>query len=160
MLRDRLRRLLRLGHATAPAAAAAEDAEPTEAAIEVLLVSADLQLTDCLTRIAAAEGWQLTAAASATAGLGSLPARDGVVAIVDRDLPRADWREDLPRLAARPEVAAVLLASAVADDYLWQEVSRYQGHDVLPKPLRAEEVVRAVRFARSWGSAISGRSPL
>jgi FixJ family two-component response regulator len=48
----------------------------------------------------------------------------------------------------------VILVSGVRDDYLWQEVIRRGGYDVLPKPLRADSVARIVKLALSyWKSA-------
>jgi FixJ family two-component response regulator len=41
----------------------------------------------------------------------------------------------------------------VVDTYLWNEVVRTGGFDVLSKPLREDDVVRAVRLAFSyWNS--------
>jgi DNA-binding NarL/FixJ family response regulator len=154
-----LRRLWRFTHQKRPVAAA-EPPPDVAGPIQVVLVSADPLLGRALTAIATANDWLSSQVDSAAEAVQSLPTAGGVVVIVDRDLPRSDWRADLAKLAARPEVSATLLASAVADDYLWQEVSRYQGHDVLPKPFRSAEVVRAVRFARSWGAAVSGRKPV
>jgi DNA-binding response OmpR family regulator len=158
MLKNRLRRLLRRAPSAGPPARSAIQPHLEEQAISVLLLSADRVLAESLARIAAVHDWHLTTAPSAGEGRRSLRRAGGVVAIIDRDLPRSDWRDVMPSLAKLPEVAAVLLASGVADDYLWQEVSRFHGHDVLPKPFRVEEVVRAVRFARSWGDAIAGRT--
>jgi len=48
----------------------------------------------------------------------------------------------------------VLLVSRVVDDYLWNEVVRRGGYDVLSKPLREEEVARAIKLAWAyWNSA-------
>jgi FixJ family two-component response regulator len=59
-------------------------------------------------------------------------------------------------LASAPQRPSVILTSRVVDDYLWQEVIRYGGYDVLSKPLREEDVVRSVRLAWSyWNSAIT-----
>jgi hypothetical protein len=44
--------------------------------------------------------------------------------------------------------------SGVADDYLRQELTRRNGYDVLPKPLRADNVSRVIELALSyWTSA-------
>jgi hypothetical protein len=46
------------------------------------------------------------------------------------------------------------LASRVADDYLWQELIRCGGHDLLAKPFRAEDAARALKLAASfWTNA-------
>jgi len=47
-----------------------------------------------------------------------------------------------------------MLISRVADDNLWNEVVCNGGYDVLRKPLRQPDVLRAVKFAWSyWNSA-------
>lgn len=43
-----------------------------------------------------------------------------------------------------------MLISPVADDYLWNEVVSNGGYDVLAKPLRQQDVLRAVKFAWSY----------
>jgi FixJ family two-component response regulator len=76
------------------------------------------------------------------------------VILCDRDLPGNGWRATVEDLASSPHRACVILVSAVVDTYLWNEVVRTGGFDVLSKPLREDEVVRAVRLAWSyWNSA-------
>jgi CheY-like chemotaxis protein len=72
------------------------------------------------------------------------------VIICDRDLPGTEWRKVMRILASAPQRPSVILTSRVVDDYLWQEVIRYGGYDVLSKPLREEDVVRSVRLAWSY----------
>jgi len=77
------------------------------------------------------------------------------VILCDRDLPGAEWRDVMQILASAPQHPSVILTSRVVDDYLWQEVIHNGGYDVLPKPLREEDVVRSVRLAWSyWSSAM------
>ena len=76
------------------------------------------------------------------------------VILFDRDWPATEWRAAVRSLAASPHRACVILMSGVADDYLRQELIRRNGYDVLPKPLRAENVSRVIRLALSyWSSA-------
>jgi len=83
--------------------------------------------------------------------------RDKVAAPVilcDRDLPSSGWRAAVEGLASSPHRACVILVSAVVDTYLWNEVARIGGFDVLSKPLREADVARAVRLAWSyWNNA-------
>jgi FixJ family two-component response regulator len=71
------------------------------------------------------------------------------VIIWDRDLP-CDWRDVVHKLAALPQRPCVLLLSRVVDDYLWNEVVRVGGYDVLSKPLKKVEALRVVRLAWSY----------
>lgn len=122
------------------------------APIEVLAITGDAAQREALARIAEEFGWRLRLTASSREAEAALPARGGAVVIFDRDLPGEDWRLVLPRLARLPQAGCVLLASPVADDYLWQEVIRHHGHDVLPKPFQAAVVARIVS-AWTWRGA-------
>jgi CheY-like chemotaxis protein len=76
------------------------------------------------------------------------------VVLCDRDLPGKGWRGTVEDLASSPHHVCIILVSEVVDTYLWNEVVRTGGFDVLSKPLREEDVVRAVRLAWSyWNSA-------
>ena len=76
------------------------------------------------------------------------------VILLDRDWPETEWRAAVARLTASPHHACVILVSRVSDAYLWQELIRRGGYDVLPKPLRADNVERTVKLALSyWNSA-------
>ncbi len=76
------------------------------------------------------------------------------VIFCDRDLPGRGWRETVEDLAASPHRACIILVSKVVDTYLWNEVVRRGGYDVVSKPLREDDVVRAVKWAWSyWSSA-------
>ena len=82
------------------------------------------------------------------------------IVLFDRDWPGAEWRTAVAILAALPHRACVILMSGVADDYLWQELIRTGGYDVLPKPLRPDNVVRVVKLALSyWNSALKPAIP-
>lgn len=76
------------------------------------------------------------------------------VVLFDRDWPGIEWRTAVANLAALPHRACVILMSGVADGYLRQELIRTGGYDVLPKPLRPDNVTRVVKLALSyWNSA-------
>jgi FixJ family two-component response regulator len=76
------------------------------------------------------------------------------VILFDRDWPGTEWRSDVRSLAASPHRACVILMSGVADGYLREELIRRNGYDVLPKPLRADNVSRVIKLALSyWTSA-------
>jgi DNA-binding NtrC family response regulator len=76
------------------------------------------------------------------------------VILYDRDWPNAEWRTTVQALASSPQRSCVILASWVADDYLWQELVRSGGYDLLAKPFRADDVARSLKLALSyWRSA-------
>jgi FixJ family two-component response regulator len=57
-------------------------------------------------------------------------------------------------LATASGGACVLLISTVADDNLWNEVVLNGGYDVLRKPLREADLLRAVKLAWSYWNGI------
>ena len=74
------------------------------------------------------------------------------VILLDRDWPGMEWKKAVESLAALRHRACVVLVSGVADTYLWQEVVRQDGYDILAKPLRPLDVSRVIRLALSyWG---------
>ncbi len=76
------------------------------------------------------------------------------VILYDRDWPNADWRLAVHAFASSSQHSCVILASRVADEYLWQELIRCGGYDLLAKPFRADNVARALNLALSyWRSA-------
>jgi CheY-like chemotaxis protein len=72
------------------------------------------------------------------------------VVLYDRDWPNAEWRTTVHTFASCPQRPCVILMSRVADDYLWQELIRCGGNDLLAKPLRADDVNRALKLASSY----------
>ncbi len=83
---------------------------------------------------------------------GELPAS---VVLCDRDAPGGVWWQTVQTLAPGPHRPCILLVSRVVDDYLWNEVIRRGGYDVLPKPLREEDVVRAIKLAGAYRNTSS-----
>ena len=71
------------------------------------------------------------------------------IILCDRDLPGMDWRDQIGSLLRSTPRSCIILVSGVNDEYLWEEVIRNGGYDVLPKPLQETQVVLAVTGA-SW----------
>jgi AmiR/NasT family two-component response regulator len=76
------------------------------------------------------------------------------IILFDRDAAGADWRQEVSVLATASGGACVLLISTVADDNLWNEVVLNGGYDVLRKPLREADLLRAVKLAWSYWNGI------
>ncbi len=98
-------------------------------------------------------GWGVRFTASCGEAWDMLNRERAPVVLCDRDLPGTEWRDIVHMMASCPHQPCAMLLSKVADDYLWNEVIARGGYDVLPKPLREDDVVRAVRLAWSyWNS--------
>ena len=81
------------------------------------------------------------------------------IVLCDRELAGVPWREVLQMIVSTKQRIYGILVSKVADDYLWNEVIRWGGHDVLTAPLREEEVLRAIRLGWSyWNSTMRTHS--
>jgi CheY-like chemotaxis protein len=92
--------------------------------------------------------------------------RRASVVICERDLAPGSWRDILAAATVLPQPPCVIVASRLADDRLWVEALNAGAYDVLSKPFKAEEVIRAAIWAtRRWrdqyvpdgGSAVSKR---
>src|SRR3954453_17211348 len=112
--------------------------------IAVVAITADDEDGRRLAALSARCSWDLALAGSCEQALKTLEQARPAVILYDRDLPGADWREALPRLG---KAGAVILTSPVNDRYLWEEVIRLGGYDVLAKPLHEDQTVRFVNLA-------------
>jgi DNA-binding NtrC family response regulator len=101
-------------------------------------------------------GWQVVFAHKLCRARSALAEASVPIALCDRELLGSEWRSAIERLSAPPLRACVIVASGAVDTNLWKEVARKGGYEVLSKPLREDEVARAVRLARSyWNSPAS-----
>ncbi len=123
--------------------------------ITVLAICSDGEAP--LVKMAGVFGWRLAIARSSSEAVQLLRQRPFPIVLCDRDLPGEDWRAVVSTIAAMPAVASVLLASPVVDEYLWAEVIKHGGYDVVAKPFEAEQLQRTVTFAWSWISSKARR---
>ena len=118
------------------------DAEPTPTLLAMIARGPDAA---ALSEILRGSGWALSVAESLEEAAGLLAAEPACIVLLDRDLPEVDWRQAVRRLAN--DHSRVILASFVADDYLWEEVIHCGGYDVIAKPFREDEVIHMIQFA-------------
>jgi DNA-binding NtrC family response regulator len=146
-----LKRFVNLGKPARPAVPARTSG--ISPPVEPVKLVAITQLPDdsaALCRIAADYRWRISVVGSSDAAIAALNEQPTPLVICDRDLAEEDWRDVLAKIAAVPQAVCVLLASRVVDDYLWRQVIRHHGYDVVTKPFQPEELRRAVTFAWSW----------
>jgi DNA-binding NtrC family response regulator len=118
--------------------------------VKLVVITQNSGDTADLRRIAGNYGWRISIVGSSDAAITVLNEQPAPVVICDRDLPGEAWHEVLAKIAALPQAVCVLVASRVVDDYLWRQVIRHHGYDVVSKPFQPEELRRAVVFAWSW----------
>jgi DNA-binding response OmpR family regulator len=129
---------------------AGEVQEEAQKDVRLLAITADIENEIGLRRIAADNGWRVASARTSQEAIAAMESHEYALVICDRDLPGEDWREVLWRLTSLSQRTCILLASPVADEYLWNEVIQHRGYDVLTKPYRYDELKRAITFAGSW----------
>jgi DNA-binding response OmpR family regulator len=124
--------------------------EEAQKDVRLLAITADIENEIGLRRIAADNGWRVASARTSQEAIAAMESHEYALVICDRDLPGEDWREVLWRLTSLSQRTCILLASPVADEYLWNEVIQHRGYDVLTKPYRYDELKRAITFSGSW----------
>ena len=125
--------------------------------VKILGLLADERDRHLLAEAGARNQWDITFAASYQEARLLLEKIGAPVVLCDRDMASQDWWSLVEGLAACSPRACILLVSKVADAYLWNEIVRRGGYDVLSKPLQEDEVVRVVRLARTYWSSTSMR---
>jgi DNA-binding response OmpR family regulator len=95
-------------------------------------------------------GWRLVLADTIEHAL--LTANSGNVAlfVVDRDLVELDWRPYVQKFAKTRSAPCILLASPVVDRYLFEELVKQGGFDVVPKPIETGQLLRLSRLAIAY----------
>ena len=63
------------------------------------------------------------------------------------DTNGSTWQLELKKLAKTRRSACVILLSNVTDQYLWDEVVRNGGFDVLTRPFKREQMLSTLLFA-------------
>jgi DNA-binding response OmpR family regulator len=127
-----------VGTVTQPASAVVP-ATSTDQAKSALLVSPSSEDHEFLSEIFVQQKWTFYGVRTLGSALALLREQRVPVVITERDLPLGDWKDLLAaiqHLAHRP----LLVASRIADEYLWTEVLNLGGHDVLAKPFQAKEL--------------------
>lgn len=117
----------------------------TESHLSVVAMIASPDDAARLSEIVANTEWEFQAVRDLEEAAALVQARPASVVIFDRDFPGTDWKPAIGRLAKGH--CRVILASYVADDYLWEEVIHCGGYDILAKPFRDDEVLHMIRFA-------------
>ncbi len=146
-----LRRLVHIGRTTRhPVPKPVRMTLPPEGPVKLVAITQNSGDAETLRQIACSCGWRILIVDSSGSAIASRNDHPTPLVICDRDLVDEAWRDVLGKIAALPRAVCVLLASSVVDDYLWHDVIRHQGYDVVSKPFQPGELQRVVSFAWSW----------
>jgi len=69
------------------------------------------------------------------------------IVVCDAHLFPATWQELLAQIGLFPEPPHLIVASRIADDYLWAEALNLGAYDVLGKPFDLTELTRSLSLA-------------
>lgn len=126
---------------------------------EMLAIMQSSQDQAVLANFATSSGWDLTM-------LDTLPEASALsakpnlaVIILDRDLAENDWRSAVHNLAQHRPAPCIILASSVLDDYLFDEIVKQGGFDIVAKPIRPDELRRIGGLALTfWKNRLASSS--
>ena len=130
--------------------------------MDVLLASRQQDDRRDLEVILRGSPWKLIAAGGRAEAEGILQQLDVPIVLCDRDLSGEPWQNTVRALVASRSGACVILVSNVTDQYLWDEVVKRGGFDVLTRPFESQAVLSMLNFAHthcqtSWPMAPRGR---
>ncbi len=125
--------------------------------VSILAVTRDAEEWRALESVAGRENWMLFWAHNAGRAYELIGRYRIQIVICDRELAGEDWRSIVAGFARIHPPVCILLASEVADEYLWREVVNNKGFEIITKPFDPEKVARTIRFAWTtrvlWGKA-------
>jgi DNA-binding response OmpR family regulator len=115
--------------------------------VTILAITRNPEEWKALDDIAERERWTLLWAQDADRAYELISRHRIRIVICDRQVNGEDWRSVVARFAGIQPPVCTLLASEVADEFLWREVVHNKGFEILTKPFDPEKVVRTVRLA-------------
>lgn len=118
----------------------------------LLVITRDSDLYSRIREIVSAWNWRICLRPEPFARPVSGPniAESFPIVVYDNDSGADNWKEVLARLRATEGDPCILLVSRVFDPYLWNEVIRCGGFDVIAKSAEREQLIRTLRFAWFW----------
>ena len=91
--------------------------------------------------------WAIYPAVALESALPVLRANAIPIVLSERDLFPGTWKDVLAETLNLSDPPLLIVASRLADEYLWAEALNLGAYDVLAKPFDADEVVRVLRSA-------------
>ena len=121
--------------------------------VRVLVVSRDRSFLDRMRSLGDFYGWDLLLTQATSAGTATNESKAFPLVVCDHDAFGDRWPEAFQTFLAQDTSRCIILCSRNAGDNLWQDAIRRGGYDVVGKPLREEQIVRAVQFASTYWKA-------
>jgi DNA-binding NtrC family response regulator len=129
--------------------------------ISVLIITSRLKDEAELKELLQDTSWELEAVPQMEDAAAALKAAAVPLLLFDGDTAGRHWREKMEAFAKLKRNACVILLTNVSDQYLWEEVVRHGGFDLLTRPFRKEQVLSTLLFAYAhcrtpWPKTIAG----
>ena len=105
---------------------------------------------ELLKRLAAEQNWTLHLATTCNEARHILDDCKAQIFVCDRGLPGTHWSDVFQMVLASGQSLYLILVSKGVDDYLWNEVIRWGGHDLVAAPLKEDKVLAAIQFGWSY----------
>lgn len=120
--------------------------------VALLVITRDPQLYARMWDIASKWNWTIsqTTEVSPSAAANCFDSASIRIVIYDGDSLDDEWMDVLRKINQWEGHPCVLLASRVSDQYLWDEVVRCGGYDVIAKSAEESQLMRTLRFAWFW----------
>jgi hypothetical protein len=128
-------------------------AEPIEdRGVALLVITRDPELYARMWDIASKWKWTISQATEVSPSAAAICFDSASIRIViyDGDSLDGEWMNVLGKINQWEGYPCVLLASRVSDQYLWDEVVRCGGYDVIVKSAEESQLMRTLRFAWFW----------
>lgn len=122
---------------------------PQEEGLSVLTISPLEEDHVALGSIIRQSSWSAHRAFTCQQGRALLREIPIAVVICEQSLPDGSWKDILGEVAMLPDPPLLIVASRLADHFLWAEVLNLGGYDVLAKPFDPREVFWAIGRAGS-----------
>lgn len=91
--------------------------------------------------------WTIYPAVALEPALPVLRAYPVPIVLSESDLGPSTWKDVLAELSQLSDPPLLIVASRLADEYLWAEALNLGAYDVLAKPFEGEEVIRVLGSA-------------
>ena len=91
--------------------------------------------------------WTIYEAGALQTALRVLREKPVAIVVSECDLVPGTWKDLLAELSRFSDPPVLIVASRLADEYLWAEALNLGAYDVLAKPFEPEEVIRVLRSA-------------
>ncbi len=126
----------------------------------LLTVGLSNEETASLSGLLIVRGWEIRTAENCIQVLLRLRERRYHAVICETSLQDGDWMDVLDELWSCTTPTPLIVISPFADAHLWAEVLHVGGHDVLPFPFEAGELIRVLeRAAADKGAGESWEPP-